>query len=107
MTGPIELDHQPQPRSRLRALGRGLRRRCPRCGHCGLALDGHYADDAPPTFTILIVGHVVVGAMLSVETLRHPPSWVHAALLPPIKGALVGLQWAPRRHGFEIGEADA
>ncbi len=136
MMGPIELgDEEPPPRARLRAVARGLRRRCPRCGggglfgrylkvrarcgHCGLALDGHCADDAPPYFTILIVGHVVIGAMLGVETQWHPPSWVHYALWPPltlalslvllprIKGALIGLQWALRMHGFESREADA
>ena len=42
-----------------------------------------------------------------------PPLWVHAALwlpltvalalllLPCVKGALVGLQWALRMHGFD------
>jgi len=43
----------------------------------------------------------------------RPPLWLHAAiwlpltvllallLLPPIKGALVGLQWALLMHGFD------
>lgn len=37
MMGPIELgDDEPPPRPRLRAMGRGLRRCCPRCGGGGL-----------------------------------------------------------------------
>ncbi len=122
-------------RPRLRAILRGLRKRCPRCGlgavyghylkvspqcgSCALALDGHQADDAPPYFTILIVGHVVVAGMLGLETLSQPPAWAHYALwipltlglslslLPPVKGALIGLQWAFRMHGFGDREADS
>ena len=64
-------------------------------------------------FTIAIVGHVVVGLLLAVEIAYQPPLWLHAAiwlpltvilaliLLPPIKGALVGLQWALLMHGFD------
>jgi uncharacterized protein (DUF983 family) len=28
------------------------------------------------------------------------------AMLPPVKGSLVGLQWAFRMHGFEADEPD-
>ena len=101
------------------AIGRGLTMRCPACGNfklfqgyltvtpvcpgCGAPLGLARADDAPPYFTILIVGHVIVGAMLIVEKAYEPPLWVHAAiwlpltlvmalaLLRPIKGATVGL----------------
>ncbi|MGD9784854.1 MAG: DUF983 domain-containing protein [Hyphomicrobiaceae bacterium] len=110
------------------AMLRGWRQRCPSCGNgelyerylkvrpscpsCGEELHHHRADDAPPYFTMLITGHVVVGLLLSVETAYAPPVWVHAALwgpmilimslllLPRIKGALIGLQWALRMHGF-------
>ncbi|HEX6960119.1 MAG TPA: DUF983 domain-containing protein [Ferrovibrio sp.] len=110
------------------AMLRGWRRRCPQCGEggifagylavnpqcpsCGLALSGHRADDAPPYFTILIVGHIIVPLMLLLEQHLHPAEWVHMALwlpltlllslwlLPHIKGSLIGLQWAKRMHGF-------
>ena len=83
------------------------------CPNCGEALHHHRADDAPPYFTIIIVGHIVVGLMLAVEMAYRPPLWLHAVLwlpltvllalliLPPIKGALVGLQWALLMHGFD------
>ncbi len=108
-------------------LRRGLRLRCPACGdgslfagylkphpvctRCGLALAEFRADDAPPYFTILIVGHLIVPGMLILERMAHPSSWVHAALwlpltlaltlliLPRAKGAVIGFQWAQRIRG--------
>jgi uncharacterized protein (DUF983 family) len=76
-------------------------------------LHHHRADDAPPYFTIVIVGHIVVGLVLAVEMAYRPPLWVHAALWLPltliltlvvlqvVKGALVALQWALLMHGFD------
>lgn len=107
----------------------GARCRCPACGRgaifswfttvnptcpeCGEELHHHRADDAPPYFVILIAGHLVVGAALAVEQAYAPPLWLQMtawpalaialclALLPPVKGALIGLQWALRMHGFD------
>ena len=111
------------------SLMRGARLTCPACGKgamfprylkvadecpvCGEALHHHRADDAPPYFTIVIVGHIVVGLLLAVEMGYRPPLWLHAVIwlpltvllalliLPSIKGALVGLQWALLMHGFD------
>ena len=78
-----------------------------------VALCGHDGDDAPPYFTMLIVGHFIVGGVLALEKGLAPPTWVQLAiwlpmtliasllLLPRVKGALVGLQWALYMHGFE------
>lgn len=113
----------------LASLLRGAALKCPACGlgfmfrrylkvsdacpHCGEALHHQRADDAPPYFTIVIVGHIVVGLVLAVEMAYRPPLWVHAALwlpltliltllvLPRVKGVLVALQWALRMHGFD------
>lgn len=114
---------------------RGARGRCPNCARgslfarylqvapvcmgCGEHLHHHRADDAPPYFTIVIVGHVLVSAVLGMELALRPPLWLQFALwlplavalslilLPPIKGALVGLQWALRMHGFDGNGDDA
>ena len=123
------------PRDYMRAMWRGFSERCPNCGKgrlfgkylkvldacpaCGEALHHHRADDAPAYFTILIVGHFIVGGALSLERGLSPPTWVHLAiwlpltligtllLLPRVKGALVGLQWALYMHGFDgPGNAD-
>jgi uncharacterized protein (DUF983 family) len=84
----------------------------PKCPHCGEALHHQKADDAPPYFTIFIVGHTVIPLMLVVEKMWRPDLWVHFALwlpltlgltlwlLPRTKGATVGLQWALGMHGF-------
>lgn len=117
------------PRRDIRtAMFRGWRQKCPACGQgalyrkflkvaetcpaCGEELHHQRADDAPPYFTMVIVGHVVVGGVLVLEKAVAPPSWVHLTLwlpltvilslvlLPRVKGALIGLQWALRMHGF-------
>lgn len=116
------------------SMRRGFAQTCPACGEgklyrsylkvadtcptCGEALHHHRADDAPPYFTMLVTGHVIVGGVLALENAVQPPSWVHAAiwcpllilmslwLLPRVKGALVGLQWALRMHGFGVGETE-
>lgn len=101
------------------AIGRGLCARCPACGKtrlfdgylrvvpqccaCTAPLGAFPADDAPPYFTILLVGHIVVPAMLILQKLEDPPTWVMSAifipltlaltlaLLRPVKGGTVGL----------------
>ncbi|MCL4765890.1 MAG: DUF983 domain-containing protein [Hyphomicrobiaceae bacterium] len=125
----------PRQRSLPGALLRGARLRCPACGSgrlfraflkvaeacpvCSEPLHHHRADDAPPYFTIFIVGHVVIAGVLMLERAAAPPEWLHLAiwlpltvvlslaLLPSIKGCLVGLQWANEMHGFgSHGEPD-
>ncbi|MFY8150562.1 MAG: DUF983 domain-containing protein, partial [Hyphomicrobiales bacterium] len=82
------------------------------CTECGEDFSHQRADDAPPYFVMFIVGHLIVAAVLMVEIDYAPPLWLHAllwipltiilslALLPRVKGAIIGLQWAARMHGF-------
>ena len=70
------------------------------------------ADDAPPYFTILIVGHLMAPALLIAFVEFRPDPLLLGTifsvgtvalslyLLPRLKGALIGLQWAKRMHGF-------
>jgi len=116
------------------SMRRGWFGRCPNCGRgkmfraflkvadqcpaCREALHHHRADDAPAYFVILIVGHVVVPLALIVEVAYSPPYWVHAVLwlpltlglaiglLQPVKGAIVGWQWANYMHGFDPNAQD-
>ncbi len=81
----------------------GFLRVVPECEHCGAPLGLARADDAPPYFTILIVGHIVIPAMLITQKLYDPSNLVLSAifvpltvvlaigLLRPVKGATVGL----------------
>ena len=111
------------------AIRRGLMGRCPRCGEgrmfraylkvnntcpvCREELFHQRADDAPPYITMLIVGHIVVAGVWAAEDAwPQSPMWIGAIIwlwltlalsliiLPRIKGALVGYQWALRMHGF-------
>lgn len=118
----------PAGRSVPRAMLRGALHRCPACGRgplfraylkvsdacpaCGEDLHHQRADDAPPYVTIFVIGHLVVAAVLGIDMAYAWPMWLHAvvwfpltvalclAFLPTAKGALVGLQWALRMHGF-------
>ena len=117
------------------ALGRGARGRCPNCGkgrlfsgflsvaercaHCGEEFHHHRADDAPAYLTILVVGHIFLPVVLGVEEAFAPALWVHLllwgtlipalcmAFLRPIKGMIVGMQWASFMHGFGENRTEA
>ena len=110
------------------AMIRGWKQLCPQCGTgplldgyltvheacevCGEELHHQRADDGPAYVTILISGHLLAPMMLLVfEMFRPDPllmvvgfSIIFVAMalfmLPRIKGAFVGLQWAKRMHGF-------
>ena len=99
-------------------MGRGLAGHCPNCGQgklyraylkvkacdvCGHDNTQYPADDAPPYFTILITGHIVIPLMLLLERAQQPSTLVMTAifvpltlvlslgLLRPVKGGTVGL----------------
>jgi uncharacterized protein (DUF983 family) len=123
------------PRPWLLAMKRGIAGKCPHCGEgklfprflkvadrchqCGEEFHHHRADDLPAYLAIFIVGHVVVGGMVSAETYGEWPLWWHIALWPtltvvlslaliqPLKGAVVALQWAHRMHGFGGPDPDS
>ncbi len=113
----------------ITAVRRGLMCRCPRCGEgrlfgkflkvapectaCGLAFHHHRADDFPPYIVMFIVGHLLgYGVYVTEMKFEGLPLWLHAVLWPtlaivlclgllqPVKGAVVGLQYALGMHGF-------
>jgi uncharacterized protein (DUF983 family) len=112
----------------MNAMLRGFLGRCPHCGegrlfasflktvdrcaHCGEEMHHHRADDLPAYLVVVIVGHIVVGAFMGIEATSTLSTWQHLAiwvpltivsalaLLRPVKGAVVGLQWALYMHGF-------
>ena len=123
-----------QDRSVGQAMWRGTLCRCPHCGKgrmfraylkvadqcevCGEQLNLHRADDLPPYLAITIVGHIIVFLMLHLDMTYkvQPMTYVLSmiplaiilplAMLPSIKGAIVGLQWANHMYGFGIGQRD-
>lgn len=132
--GPSGASDAKPKRDTFQAMWRGFRGQCPSCGKgrlfarylkvsdhcqaCGEALHHHRADDAPPYFTIFIAGHLLVPMVLAFEQAFTPPLWLHAAiwgpvtvamclaLLPLVKGTIVGLQWALYMHGFDPNAED-
>lgn len=112
-----------------RSMWRGLCKRCPRCGHgslvvqylkptsgcpeCGEAYDSIRTDDFAPWLTVLMLGHLLMPAAVSLERLVHPPLWVHLVvwvplgiemvivLLPRAKGLALGLMWSLGLRGDE------
>jgi uncharacterized protein (DUF983 family) len=121
--GPDEAE-----RPLMRSIIRGLLNQCPNCGSgklfgaflkpvdrcaaCGEELFHQRSDDLPPYLVILVVGHVVVGGYMIADAVHHLPVWAHLAIwapitiatallsIQPIKGGVIGLQWALRMHGF-------
>jgi uncharacterized protein (DUF983 family) len=119
---------RPGQRPVYEAMRRGFFGKCPHCGkgrlfraflktvdrcsECGEEMHHHRADDLPAYLVIVIVGHVVVAGFMGFEAATDWSSWVHLsvwvpitilmslALIGPVKGAVVGLQWALRMHGF-------
>jgi uncharacterized protein (DUF983 family) len=101
---------------------RGLAGRCPNCGEgrlfsgylkveprceaCGHDISRYRADDGPAYFTILIVGHLFVAPLLCfsfiwtwnpllVVALTCPAILaITLLMLPRVKGAVIGAQWA-------------
>lgn len=118
--------------SLAKAMWRGFRGKCSNCGeghlfgrflkvahscdHCGEELFHQRADDFPAYLVMVVVGHLVVPAILAVETAYAPAVWLQLAvwlpvtlfaslaLLQPTKGAIVGLQWQIGMHGFEASK---
>lgn len=110
------------------AMLRGARGKCPCCGegalfsrylkvadhcpHCNEALHHQRADDGPAYLTILLVSHLGAPLLLAFYMAWRPSAIsmivgfglgavvLSLLLLPRIKGAMVGLQWARRMHGF-------
>ncbi len=110
------------------AILKGLKGHCPRCGkgkifgkwlkinhqcsECNEELHHERAQDFPPYIVIMIVGHVVVTALMIAEAntdwtlTTHLLIWIPVTvvmsllLMQPVKGAVVGMQWALKMFGF-------
>ena len=124
----MKLNASHQDRLVKPALLRGWKRKCPNCGS-GPMMDGYLAvrdecavcsqelyhqrsDDGPAYITILISGHILAPLMLVIFEWYRPDPLLLAVcfilifitialfLLPRVKGAFIGLQWAKRMHGF-------
>ncbi|MEL7131896.1 MAG: DUF983 domain-containing protein [Pseudomonadota bacterium] len=119
---------EPTQRPVKLALLRGWRQKCPRCGNghlfkgylklantcpvCKLDYSHARADDGPAYLTILLVGHLMAPLLHIVFVTWRPEPLVlftifavgcvglSLYLLPRLKGAIVGFQWARAMGGF-------
>ena len=117
-----------EEREKWPAMMKGLRGKCPSCGIsklftgglkvqdkcniCNEELHHHRADDLPAYLNIFVVGHIVVAVMMTALTLKVVSMWtgmfitiavaiiMSVILMRPLKGMVVGAQWAMRMHGF-------
>lgn len=115
-------------RARWPAIWRGWRGKCPNCGSgpvlhsylkvndtctvCREEFHHHRADDGPAYLTILFVGHLMAPLLhVSFVHWRPEPLTLFTVfsvgcvalslyLLPRLKGALIGFQWAKEMGGF-------
>ncbi|MEE9374706.1 MAG: DUF983 domain-containing protein [Rhizobiaceae bacterium] len=118
-----------EQRSVWKAIKTGVQCKCPNCSkgsmfvkwlkvepickNCGEELFHERAEDFPPYLTIVIVGHIILTLVMIVESrfdwsLQTQLSlWIPLTLalalgiMQPVKGGVVGLQWALRMFGFE------
>ncbi|MES5096709.1 DUF983 domain-containing protein [Agrobacterium sp. BA1120] len=127
-TQTVQYGGKPEDRPLGRSIMRGMLSRCPACGNghlfrawlkpvdkcasCGEDMHHQRSDDLPPYISIMILGHVAVGGFMMTDTVFLVPMWVHFAIwvpitilvalltIQPIKGGVIGLQWALKMHGF-------
>ena len=123
-----EISDYKYDRSTSQALSNGAKSKCPNCGEgalyngfinvndncsvCDEELLHHRADDLPPYINILVTGHIVVGFLMICMKYEWFGMWTTAiggsllalvmaiVLMRPLKGMVVGLQWAKEMHGF-------
>jgi uncharacterized protein (DUF983 family) len=127
-------DFEEVKRPLWQSIKRGLLCRCPACGSgklfrsflkpvdncaaCGEAMHHHRSDDLPPYLTIVIIGHVIIAGYMMTDMVWPMPLWLTFAIwtpitllatllvIQPIKGGVIGLQWAMKMHGFSGHSGD-
>lgn len=125
----------PSDRPISQSIMRGMLNTCPACGSgklfrsflkpvdacaaCNEEMSHQRADDLPPYLVIFVIGHVAVGGFMMTDLAFPMSMWIHLAIwtpitilagllsIQPIKGGVIGLQWALRMHGFGGHEDDA
>lgn len=122
------------PSSGKEAIIRGARGTCPRCGqtklflrflkpvrhcpHCRQDWAPQQADDFPAYVSILITGHLMAPIIIAlVRDAQLPLGALVAIILPiaiilmiallqPVKGAIIAIQWWFGMHGFKRERQD-
>jgi uncharacterized protein (DUF983 family) len=113
---------------------KGARNRCPACGQAHLFAHAlrpfdacpacredwtpQRADDFPAYLVILILGHILVPIVVAANMRWDMPqgaqmiAWpalaavIAVLMIRPMKGAVIGAQWAMRMGGFAVKKAE-
>jgi uncharacterized protein (DUF983 family) len=121
-------DSTPTSRDLRSALIRGFKGQCPSCGDaslfgrflkpvprcpaCGQDWTLQTADDLPAYLVVLLVGHLLVPFVVTLNLHADVSTGVQmllwptialimsVALIQPAKGAVIALQWARHMQGF-------
>jgi len=71
------------------------------CNHCGQSFEKLKADDGPAWLTMMLVGHLIIPTMLSVEMSYNLPLWLSITLWP-FSLALLSLLCLPFAKAFFV-----
>jgi uncharacterized protein (DUF983 family) len=121
-------DSTSRPRDLRAALIRGFKGKCPCCGEarlfgrflkpvphcpaCGQDWTVQTADDLPAYLVVLLVGHLIVPLVVTLNLNTDLSMGLQMLLWPaialimsilliqPMKGAVIALQWARHMQGF-------
>tara|TARA_R110000824_G_scaffold356352_1_gene543595 strand:- start:6585 stop:6986 length:402 start_codon:yes stop_codon:yes gene_type:complete len=77
------------PRCGQKTLFASLIKFSDKCRSCGLDYSQYNVGDGPAAFLTMIIGALILGLALAVETNFHPPLWVHVLLWVPLTTAAV------------------
>ncbi len=72
------------PRCGQGRLYAGVLNPAPRCMSCGLDYSFIESGDGPAVFVILILGFVILGLAMAVQSALAPPVWVHIIVWGPL-----------------------
>jgi uncharacterized protein (DUF983 family) len=86
------------PQCGAQTLFEGPVKFAPRCRVCALDFDSYNVGDGPAAFLTLIIGALLIAIALTLDTLVHPPLWLHIILWVPITVVAVV-------YGLRVGKA--
>lgn len=71
------------------------------CDHCGESFEKLKADDGPAWLTMMVIGHLIIPTMLSVEMSYDLPIWV-SIIVWPLSLAVLSLLCLPFAKAFFV-----
>ena len=76
------------PQCGSKTLFAGLGQFAKRCENCGLDYSSFNVGDGPAALLTMVIGALIIVLALMVDTVFHPPFWVHVVIWVPFTAAL-------------------